>query len=319
MRIDTRQACALLREHDYFVILAHHKPDGDALGSCFALMYMLESLGKTARVESPDGIPQRYRFLCEGYAPKTFEPAFVISADVAGPELLGSLQAQYESRIDLCIDHHGTNTLQARYTLLDARAPAAGEIVYDIMRGLGIQPDARIANALFTGISTDTGCFKYTNVTARTHRIAAELIEAGAQHGEINRLMFDTQSRGRLEIEKIMLDTLEYYFDDRCAVITVYMNTPEKYGVTEDELDGISALPRRIQGVKVGVTIREKKPDSQRISLRTDDDVDASKICARLGGGGHPAAAGCTVQGTRDEAKQTILAEIKKELDCLLQ
>jgi len=133
----------------------------------------------------------------------------------------------------------------------------------------------------------------------------------------INRLMFDTRSKGRLEIEKQLLGSLEYYFGDQCAVITIPAGMTEQYGVSEEELDGISAMPRRIEGVKAGVTIRERADGAQRISLRTGDGVDASGICARLGGGGHTAAAGCTITTDREKAKEIILAEIQKELELL--
>ena len=315
MLINIQQACSLLREHDHIVILAHQKPDGDTLGSCFALLLALEALGKTARVESPDGFPARYDFLCGGYAPKEFSPEFVVSADVASLQLLGDLAAVYGSRMDLCIDHHKSNELFAAHTLLDAEAPAASQIVYHMVRELGAELTPPMANALFTGISTDTGCFKYDNVTPLTHRVAAALIEAGAEHGAINKLMFDTKSKGRIAVEGMLLDNLEYYFDDQCAVLTVYPDTPDRYGVNEDELDGLSALPRRIEGVKAGVTIREKEDGSKRISLRTGDGLDASTICSRLGGGGHKNAAGCTIHASREEAKRQILAEIWKELE----
>jgi len=317
MQIDIEAACGLLQTHDRIVILVHQKPDGDTLGSGFALLYALEQLGKTARVESPDGFPERYQFMYGGYKPKEFEAAYVVTVDVASPQLLGRLQEAYKDRIDLCIDHHKSNELPARHILLDGDAPAAAQIIYKVLRGLGAKIDKPIANALFTGLSTDTGCFKYTNVTPDTHRIAAEMIEAGAEHGEINKRMFDTKSKGRLAVEKQLLDTLEYYFDNQCAMVTLAQELTRQYGVHEDELDGISAIPRRIEGVKAGVSIRAQEDGAYRISLRTGEGVDASRICAALGGGGHMNAAGCTLTGTLKSAKKHILREIEKELERL--
>jgi len=318
MLINTQAACKLITQQDNILILSHQKPDGDTLGSAFALLYALEQLGKTARVECCDGFPERYHFIMGAdYTPKEFEPAYIVTVDIASTQLLGSLEPLYAHRVDLCIDHHKSNEMKAPNILLDVQAPAVTQMMYKVVLGLGAEIDRPIANALYTGLATDTGCFKYDNVTPITHRVAADLIEAGAEHANINKLMFDTKSRGRLEIEKILLNNLEYFLDGQCAIITVFAGTPEKYAVTEDELDGISAIPRRIEGVKAGVTIRERWDGTKRVSLRTGDGLDASRICARLGGGGHMNAAGCTLSGNREQVKHILVREIEKELNDL--
>lgn len=315
MQIDIQAACNLLREHDRIVILAHQKPDGDTFGASFALLWALLAIGKQARVECPDGFSTRYAFIYGDYRPdESFEPEFVVAADVAGTDLLGALAEKYAGRIDLCIDHHKSNTMYAKYTLLDAAAPAASQIVCEVIAALGVPFDKNIANAVFTGLSTDTGCFKYSNVTSKTMRIAAEMIDRGAQHAIINKLMFDTKSRGLLMVERMMMETICFYFDGRCALVFLPADITRQFGVTEDELDGVSAFSVRIEGVYAGVTIRAKENGTYRVSLRTVSPVDASRVCGLFSGGGHANAAGCTMSGDLDDVTNRLLQAVEDEL-----
>lgn len=315
MQLDCQSACALLRQADNIVILSHQKPDGDTLGSAFALLRALEAMGKTARVECSDGYPARYRFIFGDYRPKSFEPGFIVTVDVANTGLLGELEPVYGGRLDLCIDHHKSNTVPARHTLVDPGEPATALIIFDLIEALGVPLDKKMADALFTGISTDTGCFLYDSVTARTHRVAARLIDLGAEHGMINRLMFESKSRGRLEIDKLTMNNLEFHYGERCALITIPNDVTDRLGVSEEELDGIASFPRKIEGIVAGITLREKQDGTYRVSLRTGGGLDASKICTEFGGGGHAGAAGCTLPGPYETAKKTILAAVGRALE----
>lgn len=316
MLIDVRAACALLKSHDNILILTHQKPDGDTLGASFALLWALEALGKKVRVHCTDGFPARYDFIYGEYTPdESFEALYLVAVDIASLPLIGSNFEIYEGKIDLCIDHHKSNTMYAKQTLLDETAPAASQIMYEILLELGAAIDKRIADALFTGLSTDTGCFKYSNVTSKTHRAAADMIDFGADHSKINKLMFDTKSRGILKIDRLMLETISFYFDNRCALIVLPVDITTKYGVSEEELDGISAFPVRIEGVMAGITVRIKPDDTYRISIRTVSPVDASRICSLFNGGGHMNAAGCTMSGDIDDIINKILAAVEEELE----
>lgn len=317
MEIDVQGVCRLLADWDDILILAHQKPDGDAYGSAFALLWALEQRGKRGRVETPDGYDPRYRFIFGDYAPPPFEPRFVITADVAGPGLLGPMAKEWAGRIDLCIDHHEANNLDAKYKLVQPQMPATCQLVYELLQAMGTQFTPDIARAVYTGLSTDTGCFRFANVTAQSHRVAADMIDGGADHELVNKLMFETKSRGRLEIDLLTMENLEFHFDDRCAIITIPNAAVERTGVTEAELDGISAFPRSIEGVLAGVTLREKPNGDYRVSLRTTGGLDASAICSRMGGGGHKNASGCTVDGPVDSARKRVLAEIQKDLERL--
>ncbi|MCL2578918.1 MAG: DHH family phosphoesterase [Oscillospiraceae bacterium] len=311
--IDTSTACALLREWDEVLILTHQKPDGDTIGSAFALMHALHALGKRARVECSDPLPNHYGFITGNYHPDQFDPRFVVSVDVANPDLFGKLQPVWEDKLDLCIDHHRLNTLNAKYKLLDPEVPSTAQLVYAIIKGLGVAFDRAMATAVFTGVSTDTGCFRYASTTADAHRVAAEMIDAGADHSNINRLMFDTRSRPQIELDKHILSTLEYHFGGLCAMIVVSREATGRLGIEEHELDGLSALPRRIEGVQIGLSLRENF-GSYRVSVRTREGVDASALCAKFGGGGHHMAGGCTITGDETAVRQVLLAAVKSSL-----
>ena len=317
MTVDIQQAARLLLEKDNIVIFAHRKPDGDAIGSCFGLCYALQLLGKKARVECADPLMTgRYEGIFGAYTPEDFAPEFLVAADVADASLLAGVHEKYESPVHLNIDHHPSNSFFAEHTLLEPTAGAAAEIVSKVIAAMGVTPDKNVANAIFLGLSTDTGCFRFSNTTAQTHRIAAEMLGYGAEGARINSLMFLTSTKGRLAVERTLLDTITYHFDDRCAVAYLPCAVVSDFHVQEDELEGIASLVNTIEGVYAGVTIRERTDGTFRISLRTRDPVNASRICAAFGGGGHKNAAGCVLAADMgiEKAKEKILAVVGVEL-----
>lgn len=205
----------------------------------------------------------------------------------------------------------------AERTLLDAKAAAACEIVLEVIHALGIKPTKQIADCIYTGISTDTGCFRYSNVTPRTMRMAAEMIECGADNVTINTVMFETKTRTYVALEKLAVGGMKMFLDGKCALITVTQDMYRQSGSDESEVDAIASLPRQIEGVLVGVTMRERKDGSYKISMRSNRPINVSEICAAMGGGGHPQAAGCQVSGTLEEATQTVIENVKKYIEKL--
>ena len=314
MQVTTFEARALLAEQDNIVILAHRKPDGDTMGCAIALYHALTQQGKACRIECADPFSRRYDYLNKGYEPKDFEPEYIVAVDIADEQLLGTLQAKYAGKVDLCIDHHKSNTFYARHTLVNPQAAAAAEILFELLLIMGAEIDTQIANALFTGLSTDTGGFRFANVTAETHRAAARLIDLGAEHVMINQVAFGTRSRARVEIERLALQSLEYYCGGRCALVVLPPCLQEKFGATEDDLEGISNMLRTIEGALVGVSVRDNGDGSFRLSLRSKAPADVSVICAGLGGGGHTNAAGCTLTGSLEQVKLALLARVQAEL-----
>ena len=313
-RIDAAAAASFLKENDCFLILTHASPDGDTLGSGFALRAALEGIGKKAKVICPDGIPQKFEFIAVQNN-VDFEPKTIIAVDVADDKLLGSLEEIYKGKIELCIDHHRSNTEFAKRLYLEADSGAATECVYNVIEALGVEITPYIASCLYLGMATDTGCFKFSNTTPRTHRYSALMMEKGADYDEINRVMFETKSRGRLAMEKIVLDTMEFYFGGKCSVITVTNEMISKTGCSVDELDGITALSRQIEGVLVGITLKQKEDGRFKVSVRTFEPFDASAICAKHGGGGHMRAAGCEFKLPASEVKELLLATLEEFLN----
>ena len=313
MKTDVLTVKDFLLGNDSFTVLCHKSPDGDTLGSAFALCFGLRSLGKKARVLCADPIPSKYSYITDCYCDKSFEEKTVIAVDVADTKLLGCLEEKYGGKVDLCIDHHPSNKDYAKLTLLDGEAAAAAQVVYRVLNILNVEIDKNIANCIFTGLSTDTGCFRYPSTQPETHRIAAEMMEKGAEAGTINRIMFETKSKGRLAIERAVFKNMQFFLDDRCAVVYVTRDLIEKTGVADDELDGIAALTRQIEGVEAGVFLKEVDKGF-KASVRTGDAVDASAVCKRFGGGGHFRAAGCTIESSLEDAIREIVLVISEYL-----
>ena len=179
--------------------------------------------------------------------------------------------------------------------MLDDGAAAASEIIYKVIREMGVPLDKGMANCLYTGISTDTGCFRYASATAESYRIAADLIEAGADNGRINRVMFETKTKTYARLERLALESMRFYLDERVAIITVTQEMYHLTGSNEQETEGLAPLTRQIEGVEVGITIREKPDGTCKASLRTFESVNAAEIAKAFGGGGHPQAAACNL------------------------
>lgn len=310
MKTDLKRAAKLLLESDNIVILTHQNPDGDTLGSAFALYYTLTARGKKVRVENEKAIPKKYAFLHEGYRHIDFEPECIVAVDIASTSLLGKGMERYSDKIDLCIDHHKSNADYAKQTLLSCSVAAACEIVYDVI----IEMDNAISDeallCIYTGISTDCGCFKYSNTTAKAHDIAALAIERHIDIYKVNQAMFECKSRAQLAIEKTALQNLEFYHGGKCAVIVITHELLEATGAEESDLDALPAMTRQIQGVEVGVVIKEREKGEFKVSMRTGKHPDASVICSQFGGGGHAGAAGCTLYGEVKEVEDKVIKTI---------
>ncbi len=305
-----KEVANLLLKHNNFEILTHNYPDGDCIGSAFALAHALKQIGKNARVITTDK-QKKFGFIFDGYKAPEFETEFIVSVDVADEKLLGVNRKIYEGKIELCIDHHISNRLNAPHKYVEDTAAAAGEIIFELIPLLGADYTKEIADCLYTAISTDTGCFRYTNTTSRTLRIAARLIDLGCNSDYINIVMFETKSKARVELEKKILENMMYCADGKCAII--YTTKEMTEGLGDDETEGIASIPRQIEGVKMGITVREKEED-YKISVRTNGDVDACAFCRGFGGGGHVAASGCTLKGDLKSVLDTLKSAAEKIL-----
>ena len=303
------ETAAWLYERDGFLIVAHRRPDGDAIGCAGALAQGLRELGKTAYILHDSDTTKRYLSLAKDYwAPEGYRPNHVITVDTASADMLPDSAAEYISAVSLCIDHHASNTFYAQYTCLDPGRAACGEVLYDILKALPCGVSARSAEGLYVALSTDTGCFSFANTTANTLRTAAMLIDLGAPHTKLNRRLFRTKSRGRVKLEGLINEAIEFYCNDKAAIAYVTRAMLEVSGATEDDLDDIASIPGSIFGVLAGITIRElsSKQDC-KVSVRTAPSVSAHGICQRFGGGGHPMAAGFIRAATVEQVKEDLV------------
>ena len=301
------ETAALLRQWDKILVMSHASPDGDTLGSASALLRGLSSLGKQVDFLCADPVPEKFSYLFAGLPLGGFEPAHVMTVDVADKALLGKAPQELVARVELAIDHHGTHVPFAPQRWVEADSAATVELIYALLGELGVEMDRAMADCLYTGLATDTGCFRYRNVTPRTHRIAADLLELGAQSGDINQRMFESKSRGQVEAERIAMDSLVFSSQGLVAILEVPYSLFARTGVEENDLDGIASLPREIQGVVLGVTLKEKADGKVKVSVRANPPADASQLCSRFGGGGHQGAAGCSLgQVTLEQARQTM-------------
>ena len=314
MDVGIFDAAETLKQRDNILIITHISPDGDTLGSAFALCRALTYLGKRVTVDNSDGIPSKYNGMFRGLDLPIFEPEFIVAVDIADISLFGEKLKKYSENVGLCIDHHPSNTFFAEKTLLIDDAAATTEIILQVIDALDIPIDKEIGYCLYAGIITDTGCFQHSNTTPQTHLYAARLMGTGINAADITREMYSTRSRARIEIEKLALDTLEFFVDGRIAFVCTTQEMCYKARASESDLEGLTSIARQIEGVEVGITMREKGENKYKISLRTSNELNASVICAKFGGGGHARAAGCMLEGSYDEVKNKLIDAVSSYL-----
>lgn len=311
--LSARGAAGYLEALDNVLLLTHVRPDGDTIGSAAALCRALRDCGQTAYLLPNPEITATYApYAAPYWAPEGWQAEHIVSVDIADASLLPENAQPYRDRIELAIDHHPSQTFFARNTCLEADSAACGEIVYDILRQLtSLTPE--MALPLYVAISTDTGCFVYSNTTPDTHRIAAALMETGFDAQWVNKRHFRVKSLKRMQIESRLVREMDLAQNGTLVFAYVTLNLIRELEATEEDLEDISAFIGQLEGVDNAVTIRQLKPEECKISLRTDGKtLNASAVCAVYGGGGHAAAAGCTIQGTPAQAKAAMLKAIEQ-------
>lgn len=308
--ITLAQVGEFLAGHDNYLILTHKKPDGDTIGCAAALCLALQGQGKTAWVlPNEDMTPIFAPYLAGLLAPVDYAPETVVSVDIASEGLLPTSAQGWKGKIDLAIDHHPSNSDFARLTHVESDKAACGEILYELLTGWG-ELTPRQADALYLALSTDTGCFVYTNTTPGTHRVAAALMEAGCDAGGINKRHFRTKSYTRLRVEARLMETMDLREEGQLALASLSLADMVELNAQESDVEDMAAFAGQLEGVRTAVTIREQPDGTCKLSVRTGAELNASAVCAQLGGGGHAAAAGCTVSGNIDQAKKAIVQAI---------
>lgn len=305
------KACAeYLKKNDNYLIVSHKNPDGDTMGSCAALCSALRRVGKTAYLyPNPQVIKKLLPYVEKFYAPDEFVPSLGIAVDVATDKMFAQ---GFDGKVQLCIDHHPTNSRYAKKLLLKPEKASCGEIVLELIKTLCGDVTKEEADLLYIAVSTDTGCFMYANTSAVTLKAAAKLYDYGAEAALLNQIFFRKKSAARLRLEGMIFSGMNFYRDGKICVVKITKEMLAKAGATNDDLDDIAGLAGMAEKSLVNVTIRELDGGSSKVSLRSGREVNSSDICAVFGGGGHNMAAGCTISCLPDKAEAMILDVINE-------
>lgn len=307
-KMTVKETAAFLRENDRFLILTHRRPDGDTTGTGAFLCRLLRAMGKTAHILVNPELTPRYAPLHKGLTKEAPENGDVlIVVDTGAISMLPDAHRHLADRISLRIDHHEMGGSFTPMELVEPETAACAEIVYEISRELSIALDKEMATALYTAVSTDTGCFRYPNTTAHSFLVAAACVEAGAPTFLLNQELFETNSLPRLQVQSYLLQNAIFLKEGAFVICALPKAVERQFGAAEDDLDNISGFPRSIAGVKLAVTIREEEKGA-KLSVRAVPGYDAAALCARFGGGGHVGAAGASTSLTLGNAVKEVRA-----------
>ncbi len=312
--MDASAIAAAIQQSTSILVSVHKSPDGDALGSQLALVLALKKLGKNVTAHNLDPVPETYRFLpawdiIRKGVPVAgkFDAVIVLDAD---PPRTGLFSDDYPGRVLINIDHHITNPREWKLTWLDPSAAATGEMIYELIQKLNVPIDRDIALCLYTSILTDTGSFRYTNTTARSMHIAADMIEAGADPWLVTENVYESFAYRRLKLLGSVLAGIERSEDGRTAWVVVTEELFRQNGATAEDTDNFVNFVRSTKGVEVAVLFRQTAKNQYKISLRSKGRVDLSGVAQSLGGGGHANAAGATLDGTLEEVRSRVISQV---------
>ncbi len=308
-KLTLNETADFLLSHDHYSILTHRRPDGDTIGSSAALCRILRKMGKTAHILRNAEVTERFAWLHEGLTKEDSEESdTILTVDVASPGMLPAQYEKYLGRIALRIDHHASATSFTENELVDAGMGACAEIIFDLMQQLWQDFDPDIADAIYVGTSTDTGCFRFANTTSHTFVTAAACAANGARVYQLNQELFETNTLGRLKIQGWIVENMKVFSGGKLAVIAIPKAVEDAIGVTEDDMDNISSFPRTVAGVCMASTLRETRDGDVKLSVRAIPGYDATVLTAKFGGGGHKGAAGATLKMPLEEAAQAVEA-----------
>ena len=309
----TRIECAqFLKEHNNFAIITHGGPDGDTIGSAAALCLGLRKLGKIAYVLENAQVAEKFRYLLTDLTkPEAEEGDTLVAVDVATARMLCDEAQPLAEKIDLRIDHHGTGTPYATYELVDSTSAACSEIIYELLELLGVEVDAPMANALYTAVSSDTGCFRYANTTGRSFRLASVCADASEDIFRINQRLFDTVTLGRLRLQSWVVEHMQVLQNGKIIICGIPADLQEKLGLNDEDMGNMAGFLRSIEGVKMAATVRQDNEGHTGVSVRAVPGCDAAAVCQKLCGGGHKGAAGASLGDiTMEEALGKLIAAL---------
>lgn len=305
-----KQCAKALLSHDNILIITHKNPDGDTVGSAAALCSFLRRLGKTAALYNNPQISEKLRaYADEFFASEDFKAEYIVAVDTATE---GLFPIGFSAKVDLCIDHHPTNSNYAGALLCGPEKASCAEVVFELAESLGIEPNAQEATLLYIALSTDCGSFQYHNTKADTLLAASKLVALGADNATVNTVFFRKVSMARIKLESMIYSGMQFYREGKIAVAIISQKMLSDSKATEDDLDDLAGLAGRAQGSLLNITIREQRDGSSKVSVRSTKDVSSSDICAVFGGGGHAMAAGCTIPTAPEKARDMLLSVIEE-------
>jgi len=312
------QVAAAIRGRQRFVIASHVRPDGDAVGSQLAMAYALRALGKQARVVSRDPAPPPL-LVFPGVAEieitdRVDDPGEAVIVMESG-DLTRTGIAGLERGFVINIDHHVDNRMYGAVNWFDLSAAACGEMVFDLVRELGVPLTYEIALHVYVAILTDTGSFHYANISPRTFDICRRCVEAGVVPAAVARSVFDSNSLGRLKLFGAVLSRMELDASGRMATLSVDRRLAADCGGTYEDTEGLINLPLTVKEIQAVVFFKENGPDDWRVSMRSKEQLDVNAVARQFGGGGHKNASGCSAAGRLDDLKALFQQRILEQID----
>lgn len=301
------------------VIVSHEYPDGDSIGSSIALRKALIKLGKAVKIVIDSDVPTDYFFLKGSLDIKQFHEVgitndiTIIFLDCADEKRAGSRidAVRQEACLTINIDHHTGNTEFGHLNYVESTASSTGELVYKLIKALGVEIDHEIANALYVALVTDTGSFRFDNTTAETLEIASQLIALGADLRTIRINLWESKSYNSIRLLVDVLSTIKFACNGKIAYIVVPTELIKKWNVSHSQLESFVNYPKSIQGVEVAIIFKQLNKNETRVSFRAKNDINVQLIAFKFGGGGHKKASGCTIKTQLDDAVKMVITYLE--------
>jgi len=307
-----------VRSRKRFVLSSHSRPDGDSIGSQLAMLYALREMGKEATAVNADpaspplmAFPGVRDIRIAASVEGDFDAAIIMECG----DLKRTGVSGLERYFVINIDHHPGNTSYGQINWFDAGAAACAEMVYDVVRALGVPLTREIATHVYLAILTDTGSFHYSSISPRTFDICRECLEAGVDPVMVARSVYDSNNMGRLKLFGAVLGAMQIDQTGRIAIVYVDHEMARTAGGTYEDTEGLVNLPLTVKEIEAVVFFKQEKGDEYRVSLRSKGDVDINAIAKEYGGGGHKNASGCTISGPIEELQKTIVEKIENAID----
>lgn len=290
MNITIREMAEKLKCYDEYAIVYHIRPDGDCIGSSFALALGLQSIGKKCIVVGRDNVPQIHQYLTNAVQQDDTKNPVYFSVDAVSPM---RTENYADKHFTFCIDHHRNNSINADFKYVEEDCGACSEIVFELLQAMNVVITKNIANLLYTALVTDTRCFQTSDTSSQSFEIAAELVRYGADNYNISRRNCFVKSKGRRAIEEILKESLNFSCNGSLITGIITLEDLEKADIADSEIEGINSYVEQYEEMQIGVTVRELPDGRSRCSTRTNGNISANDICAVHGGGGHYHAAVC--------------------------